>query len=399
MSERRYKVLAVATHPVQYMAPLFRRMATEPQLDLQVAYCSLRGAEPILDPEFQTTVQWDIPLLDGYLWTEVPNKGSGEDSFWGFYNPGLKKLIRSGNFDAVLCFVGYVRASFWIARRAAKISGSAFLFGTDAHSLAPRDGKRWKVWFKKIFWPFLFRQADQVIANCLTTSEMMESLGIPPARITITPSPVDNDWWKAESAKTDRAALRAQWGATAEQPVVLFCAKLQPWKGPLDLLRAFAEARVPRAMLVFAGEGPQRAQLETEAVRLGIRQNVKFLGFVNQSQLPAIYSAADLMVLPSIYEPFGQVVNEAMCCGCPVAVSDQVGASRDLVLPVRPDFVFPAGDTNALARTLRIAFTDREKLQETARRAFAHIETHSPKKYVAAVVEAVRNGAQAVQRG
>src|ERR1041385_3741750 len=133
MSERRYKVLAVATHPVQYMAPLFRRMATEPQLDLQVAYCSLRGAEAVLDPEFQTTVQWDIPLLDGYLWTEVPNKGSGEDSFWGFYNPGLKKLIRSGNFDAVLCFVGYVRASFWIARRAAKISGSAFLFGTDAH--------------------------------------------------------------------------------------------------------------------------------------------------------------------------------------------------------------------------------------------------------------------------
>ena len=65
---------------------------------------------------------------------EVANKGSGKESFWGLNNPDLKNLIRAGKFDAVLCFVGYVRASFWIARRAARANGSAFLFGTDAHS-------------------------------------------------------------------------------------------------------------------------------------------------------------------------------------------------------------------------------------------------------------------------
>ena len=139
MSERRFKVLAVATHPVQYMAPLFRRMAAEPQLILQVAYCSLRGAEAAIDPDFAISVKWDVPLLEGYSWIAIPNKGSGKESFWGLNNPGLSNLIRDGKFDAVLCFVGYVRASFWIARRAAKASGAAFLFGTDAHSLAPRD--------------------------------------------------------------------------------------------------------------------------------------------------------------------------------------------------------------------------------------------------------------------
>ena len=131
----------MATHPVQYMAPIFRRMANEPRLDVQVAYCSLRGARSGFDPEFQTSVKWDVPLLDGYSWMEIPNKGSGEESFWGLNNPGLGTVIREGHFDAALCFVGYVRASFWIARRAAKIAGTAFLFGTDAHSLAPRDGK------------------------------------------------------------------------------------------------------------------------------------------------------------------------------------------------------------------------------------------------------------------
>src|SRR5215471_20772784 len=103
MSERHFKVLAIASHPVQYMAPLFRRMAREPALDLQVAYCSLRGATAAgYDRDFQASVQWDVPLLDGYRWVEIPNKGSGRESFWGFNNPDLRELIRHGKFDAVL---------------------------------------------------------------------------------------------------------------------------------------------------------------------------------------------------------------------------------------------------------------------------------------------------------
>jgi len=398
MDQRRFKVLAVATHPVQYMAPIFRLMASEPQLDFQVAYCSLHGANAAIDPDFQTKVKWDVPLLDGYAWAEIPNKGSGDESFWGLNNPGLKKFIRDGRFDAVLCFVGYVRASFWIVRNAAKSSHAAFLFGTDAHSLAPRDGKSWKVWFKKLFWPFLFRQADQVIVPSTGTMEMVKSLGIPPDKITLTPYTVDNAWWKAQSAMVDRQAVRAKWGATPDQPVILFCAKLQPWKCPMDLLHAFAQAALPGSLLVFAGEGPQRAALEAEVTPGGLQQQVRFLGFVNQSQLPALYSAADVMVLPSIYEPFAVVVNEAMCCGCPVIVSDQVGAARDLVAPVDPEFIFPAGNVASLANILRGAFADRQKLQEAGRRGFAHVETHSPQRIIAATVDAIRNAVESVGR-
>jgi glycosyltransferase involved in cell wall biosynthesis len=72
-------------------------------------------------------------------------------------------------------------------------------------------------------------------------------------------------------------------------------------------------------------DGPLRAELESEASTLGIDSRVRFVGFVKQSRLPALYTAADVMVLPSEYEPFGVVVNEAMCCGCPVISSDSVG--------------------------------------------------------------------------
>jgi glycosyltransferase involved in cell wall biosynthesis len=390
MAEERFRVLAVASHPVQYMAPLFRRMATHAALDLQVAYCSLRGAASAgYDPDFNAEVQWDVPLLDGYSWIEAPNKGSGDDSFFGLHNPALREVIREGKFDAVLCYLSYTTASFWVVQRAAKDTKTAFLFGTDAHNLAPRDGRNWKVWAKRFFWPFLFRRADQIFVPSEGTFELIRSLGIRDDRITLTPYAVDNDWWRAQSAKVNREAVRTEWGVRAGQPVVLFCAKLAPWKRPMDLLRAFASLPLPDALLLYAGDGTQRAELAAETKKLGVERRVRFLGFVNQSRLPALYTAADLLVLPSDYEPFAVVVNEAMCCGCPVIASDQVGASRDLVAPVRPEFVFPAGNVPALAKALLLAFADREKLRDTARRGLLQVETHSPQRTVAGTVEAV----------
>src|SRR5215472_10312345 len=150
MSERRYRVLAVAAHPVQYMAPIFRRMALHPALDLHVSYCTLRGAKEDHDPGFGASIKWDVPLLDGYSWSQIRNRGSGGESFFGLTNPGLWNLIRGRKFDAVLCFTGYLRASFWIALLAAKLSKTAFLFGTDATTLVPRDGRSWKITLKRI---------------------------------------------------------------------------------------------------------------------------------------------------------------------------------------------------------------------------------------------------------
>jgi glycosyltransferase involved in cell wall biosynthesis len=389
MAERRYRVLAVASHPVQYMAPIFRRMSAHPGFDLHVAYCSLRGAEAGHDPEFGATVQWDVPLLEGYSWSHVPNRGSGEESFFGLRNPGLSKLIREGKYDAVLCFVGYVRATFWIAWRAAKSSRTAFLFGTDTNTLTPRDGRMWKSAVKRILWPRLFRLADQVIVPSSGTRDLMLSLGLPAERVTLTPYSVDNDWWMRQSASVDRSAVRASWGASASDGVILFCAKLQTWKRPGDLLRAFAEARLSNALLVIAGYGPLRAELESQATVFGITRRVRFLGFVNQSQLPAVYTSADLMVLPSEYEPFAVVVNEAMCCGCPVATSDHVGAARDLVAPVRKEFVFRCGEVGALAMLLKGALADRALLASLGRAAVAHVQTWSPERNIAATLEAI----------
>jgi glycosyltransferase involved in cell wall biosynthesis len=389
MNNRPLRVLVIASHVVQYTASVFRRAAVHPSLEFHVAYCSLRGAEAGHDAEFGSIIQWDVPLLDGYEWIEVKNKGSGSDSFWGLFNPQLWSLIRKGGFDAVICFTGYIKASFWIAYFAARCSGARFLFGTDATTLGPRGGQRWKVKVKKYLWPQLFGLADQILVPSSGGRDLMLALGFPSERITVTPYSVDNEWWIKQSLSIEPDSARARWNIKADDFVILFCAKLQVWKRPFDLLRAFAHANLGRAQLIFAGDGPLRSELESEAIALGIDSQVRFVGFINQSQLPALYTAADVMVLPSEYEPFGVVVNEAMCCGCPVISSDSVGASRDLIATVTPEFIYSCGDTTALANILLKISEKRDQLKPMRSAVRTHMSSWSPEQNINATVDAI----------
>ena len=151
------------------------------------------------------------------------------------------------------------------------------------------------------------------------------------------PYAVDNEFFRtaAERARPHRERLRAELGLQPGRAVILFASKMQPHKRAADLLEAYARlspdtAAEPAAYLVFAGDGEERARLERRARALKW-DSIRFIGFRNQSELPALYDLCDVFVLPSEHEPWGLVVNEAMNAGKPVIVSDRVGAGPDLV--------------------------------------------------------------------
>jgi glycosyltransferase involved in cell wall biosynthesis len=387
----KYRALFVCTHPVQYAGPMFRRMEHDDRLQILVAYCSLEGAKTYLDREFGVSFAWDVPLLDDYRWVCVPNRSwwPGLGHAWGLFNPGLWDLVRSNMPDAVILLTGYKYLSFWIALAAAKVQTIPVIFGTDASELGARDGRRWKSSVKRWLWPALFGLADVITVPSTRGVRLIESLGLLRKRIVLTPYVVDNDWWTQRAAIVDRAAVRRAWHVPDDAPVVLFCGKLQKWKRPQDLLRAFARANVRGSHLIFAGEGPLRRDLEKETISLELNRQVHFLGFANQTQLPDIYRASDLMVLPSEYEPFGLVVNEAMLCGCPVVLSDRVGAGDDLVMPGQNGFVFPRGDVDALAAILREVLPDSERLKTLGEAAQKRMCAWSPSQGIDSIAEAV----------
>jgi glycosyltransferase involved in cell wall biosynthesis len=375
---------------VQYAAPSFRRLAQHPQIDLLVAYCTLQGAQPGFDREFGFEVAWDVPLLDGYKWVLVPARFIKPrlGSFWGLINPGLWKLIREGDFDAVFVF-GHPYMSCWIAFLATKMSRAALIMAYDATTLEPQDGKRWKIPIKRFLLPKVFGLAEIVCGGSSGTVRLLESLAVRKERIVLSPGATDNEFFRTACRTFSREDLRREWNIPLDAPVVLFCGKLQAWKRPQDLLQAFAGADVAGAYLLFAGEGPLRGPLENTAHALGVADRVRFLGFLNQSKLPGAYVASDVLVLPSEYETFGLVVSEAMACGLPVVVSDHVGARFDLIEGLGTGVVYPTADVGALANILRQMLPDGERLHRMGEAARVRMQTWSPNEKIGSFLQAV----------
>jgi glycosyltransferase involved in cell wall biosynthesis len=150
---------------------------------------------------------------------------------------------------------------------------------------------------------------------------------------------------------------------------VLFVGRLEHEKGVDVLVEAWRLAGLPSgAVLALVGEGPLRGRLDAPGVRA--------LGYVPRSDLPPMYGAADVLVLPSVrtatfVEPWGLVVNEAMHQGTPVIASDAVGAvAGGLVRDGHNGLVTPAGDARALATAIEAIVINpelRERLAVTAR--------------------------------
>ncbi|MDB9315229.1 glycosyltransferase [Spirulina sp. CS-785/01] len=382
------RLLILVSHPIPYVIPLFRLMVQQ-GWDFCVGYCSMVGVQSYLDPDFATEVRWDVPLLEGYPWVELSNVSQPAQlgKFWGLLNPELLSWV--GEFDGVIAYTGYTYASFWLALLAAKVRGKGFIFSTDTSSLASRDRASWKSWLKPALLPQIYRLADAILVSTSFGKEVVKQLGIPEKQIFLTPFVADNQWWLHQAAQVNPLQVRQDWGIPAEAVVIVFCAKLQPWKRPQDILHAFADANLPNCYLLYVGEGGMRSQLTATAQQLQIQARVKFLGFLNQTQLPAVYGAADILCLCSEYEPFGVVVNEAMLCQCAAIVSDQVGA-RELVDPDVTGYIYPCSDVGALSAILQNIVPQKDKLVKMQKAAQKRLETWSPLDNIKAQERAIQ---------
>ena len=132
-----------------------------------------------------------------------------------------------------------------------------------------------------------------------------------------------------------------------------------------------------------------RSQLEAEADALGISKRVVFCGFVNQSQLPALFRAADLLVLSSEWDGCPLVVCEAMSCGCPVVLSDAIPGRFELVRHDQTGFIYPCGNVDALAVLLLRALLNRAQLKRLSAGAVERMKAWSIGVYVEGFVRVV----------
>ena len=283
MPDPRFRVMILCSHPVQYMSPVLRRMAQHPQVDLRVGYCSLRGQRKL-----HMTRNSHQPSVGTFHFSRVMNGQRYPIESEGKNLSSVSAILAFGiwsdmdNLMPVLCLTGYTRASFWIAFFAARPPALHLFSERTPTVLLPVIPVHGKSLLRSFSRRHLYSLADQVVVPSTAYYNLIGSLGIPEDRITLTPYSVDNDWWEEQSSRVDSAAVRRSWGIAPEASTSVFCAKLQPWKRPVDLLRAFALATIPNSVLVFAGEGPLRSELKTEAASMADKKQ-RSLSWICQS--------------------------------------------------------------------------------------------------------------------
>lgn len=340
----------VTTHPIQYQVPWLRLLARQPGVDLHVYFAMIPDAVE-QGREFGVAFEWDVPLLEGYSYTVLDNRAKRPSltEFGGCDTPDIANELRRGEYDAVIVN-GWGTKMALQALWACRTSGTPCVVRGEVNGLRPRAA--WKRWLHAR----LLSQYAACLSIGTNNRRYLREAGVPEQRIFHTPYCVDNarfaDAADAFRHAPGRQALQERFGLEPDRVTYLFSGKFVEKKRPGDIVEAvrrLPEQECEQMQVLMVGEGPLGEALRASSESVPIR----YTGFLNQSEIASAYAAADCLVLPSNHgETWGLVVNEAMACGLPALVSDQVGCAVDLVTPGETGGIFGCGDIGALAEWL-----------------------------------------------
>ena len=234
-----------------------------------------------------------------------------------------------------------------------------------------RPVRHWRRLFKQLFYPYLLRLPTRFLPGGTRQARYLAGFGVRQDRITVAQMTVDVCAIRrfcAMDRKAVRAAARTSWGMLFDERIVLFVGRLEPYKGVEVLLSAFARSvqGENELRLAIVGDGSLRPRVE--ALALDHDRRIIYLGRLSGDDVLRAYVAADFVVLPSLTDGWGLVINEAMACGLPVIVTDRVGCADDLVRDGETGLMVRAGRESELAAAILRLVRDKP---ERARMAHA----------------------------
>ncbi len=224
----------------------------------------------------------------------------------------------------------------------------------------------------------LLSRADAVVGMGRQAREFLESLGVPPGRLFDAPNVCDVD--AVEEVRTRVGtesrcqSLRRELGS--RERIALVAGRLVPMKGHGELLEAWGRVPAPvrrEWSLLFVGSGPLFSLIR-DAANASAPGEILHVPAVAPDDLVRFYAASELLVFPSLGDPWGLVVNEAFACARPALCSQLAGCADDLVRPDQNGWLVDPTDADAFARVIEEALTatDLERLGAGARATAEH---------------------------
>jgi len=351
------KVLLITNIPAPYRLPVFDALAQE--LDLTVYFCQAKAADR----------QWQ-PSLRGYAfrYAVLPHRilriGSAVSII---LNPDLPCRLAKKQYEIYIAGENSQNAFSVLAvllaakmRRRPFICWSEHIEGERKFATSGVLGDLLIETYRRI----VYRGADSFIAYGSLAADFLARRGVPPEKIVTGVQVVPRE--QCPSIKVSKAEMGFE-----GKKVILSVSYLIARKGLDVLIRAFRKMEREDTILVIAGVGEQEAYLRELA---GGARNIRFPGYIEGAVKASYYSTADIFVLPTLHDPWGLVVNEAMAYGLPIVVTNRAGCAPDLVSD--NGFVVPAGDVDALKRALERLLDDEEMRREMGTRSQQKIRNY-----------------------
>lgn len=269
------------------------------------------------------------------------------------------RYVARHDIKAVVCqgyiYLAYLRLIAYCHRK-----GIPAFLRADSNIRGERIQDPIRRWIKRRLVRWVLRRTAGVMPVGTLGEQYFLSYGADPEKSFLVPLEPDYDAF----ATVDRegvTAFRQRRGLSTDRRYLLFSGRLAEVKRVDLLVDAFVRiaGERPQWDVVIAGDGELRDSLESR-VPESLRPRVIWLGFLQMEELLHAYHAADVLVLPSDFEPWALVVNEAMAAGLPVVASDVVGAAYDLIEDGVSGKVFASGDAAALAEAI-LDITDSER--------------------------------------
>jgi len=379
------KVFIFDTHPIQYRSPVFRALQEimpetkvfffDPQFDGKKWWFHEVGKIP--------KQEWALDLTSGFSSSLLNSKELGVRKFYRT----LSDLFQRERPDAVFIY-GYYLPEHWILWWLCKNLDIPLLFIGETFS---RGGTSARRAIKNLLQPIFFKGVKQFVSIGSRSRDFYLSFGTSEAKITPARYCIDTSFFEMTEKRSTqiRSKIRSELKIPKDAFVILFVGRLFERKRPWDMGAIHKHfTSDSRVHTLVVGNGPLESDIDKTAKEL---PRFHPLGFKNQAQTRDLYHAADLLIVPSEYETWGLVINEAFSAGLPALVTPECGAAGDLVIAGDTGFVFPIGDITAATDHIRWCMENKKKFLEMGRRAKAKVTSEfRVDQFADAMVNAVK---------
>lgn len=368
------RLAIITTHPIQYNAPLFAMLQAREKIEVKVFYTWGREVlQNKYDPGFGKSIEWDIPLLEGYNYVFLDNVATsrGSHHYKGINNPMLIKEIKQWGANALLVY-GWNFKSHWTAMRFF-YKQIPVLFRGDSTLINEKMGV--KKLLRKISLKYVYSYIDKALYAGIANKAYFKAMGLVKNQLVFMPHAIDNKRFAVNKKyENDASLLKNKLGIEKGSLIFLYAGKLDENKNVSLLIKAFISLNTSVHYLLIVGNGVKESELKEQSK---LHKNIIFLNFQNQQQMPGIYAAADIFVLPSKTETWGLSINEAMAAGKPVIASNTIGATFDLVKNNENGFIFKSDNVTDLKRKLNHFINDLNAVLLMGKASLEIIEKYS----------------------